>query len=305
METVKTITPITPLAPEEIEKVSASVQTRKLHRTATIIKDKALLATLANDLITKGLDGVEAKNGFWALCSVEKMDSVGDIIVVDGIESELDAANGRYLPLLPSHLMRMPDGSAAEIGRIEALVKTMVDGVPALAMYFTFALDEAGEPIDDLVRGYYKRYTLGYSNTFSVGMEALGEPEPIRNAGFKFGRTKLYEVSCVAVPANSGAIGLTRAKEDIDLINTLVAKIDTLTEVITKMQGNVDNINIAIDGSFVKAFKPLEDRLDMLESSIVAKQAKVKVKAPEVKAETVDTEAIKAMLEAVVKKYQK
>ncbi len=274
----------------EVE-LKAAVAPKKLHRTATMIVDKAKIAELNGQLPIQK-DGDKPRNGFWALASVEmpQGDSDGDIIVVGGIQADLDPETGKYVPLLPSHMMKMPDGKAAEIGRIERLVKTQVDGVPALAMYFTFALDEAGQPIDDLVGSYYKRYTLGYSNSFSVGMDCLSEPEPIKGGGWKFNSTKLLEVSAVSIPANSGALGITRSKADEDQVLALITKCH---ELLSKMN---------ISEEFTKAFKPLEDRLDILEAGLVAKADTV-VEQPQPSKDK-DSDLVKE-LDRVLSKYAK
>lgn len=246
-----------------------TLEAKKVHKTAHVVSDEALLKELNKVLpVQKDAEAgdIKGKNGFWALASVEKEDSDGDVVVIEGIEYNMDPEKGQFLPLLPSHLMRLPSGHAAEIGRIERFLKTKIDNVPVLAFYFTFALDAQGNPLDELVASYYKRYLNNYCNTFSVGMDVL-EAEEIPGAGYKFTKTKLFEVSCVSIPANNGAVGLTRSKEDeqaiSDALDALTKKIDALTEFLQKMD---------VDASFTKAFKPLEDRLDSLESSIVVKQ---------------------------------
>lgn len=233
-----------------------------IKKHAGVVTDKALINELNKTLPVSKAEG-GAHNGFWALVSVEKEcgDEDGDIICVDGIEADLNPDVGRYLPVLPSHMRKLSDGMAPEIGRIECLRKTSFENAPALAMYFTFALDEKGNPIDQLVKSYYDRYRLGYSNAFSVGMKATSEPIKLAKGGFKFGKTKLYEVSCVSIPANPDALGLTRSKEQED----------ELTKLVRDLQGAVKTIAESIPTAFKAAFEPLESRLDMLEAALVSK----------------------------------
>jgi hypothetical protein len=269
----------------EAEKPAEKQADKQKHYTATVIKDKAFLAELNKSLVTKE-DGKSAANGFWALASVERVDSDGDVIVVKGIQYDLNPEEGRYLPLLPSHMMKLPNAQAAEIGRIEKMVKTSYDGVPALAFYFTFALDEQGQPIDELVASYYKRYKLGYSNSFSVGMEALEEPERIKETGgFRFTSTKLYEVSAVAVPANPDALGLTRGANP------------ELEKLVKELSAKVDTLNTIIASEFVKAFKPLESRLDLLEATLVTGNDKGK--------ESIDPAVLMEEISKTLSKYNK
>lgn len=226
-----------------------------IKKTATLIKDAALLEELNKALPVQKDD--KPRNGFWALASVEDPngDEDGDVICVDGITSDLDPAAERYLPLLAGHQRKLPTGMAPEIGRIEMLQKTRFKDMPALAMYFTFALDESGVPVDDMVKSYYDRYRLGFSNAFSVGMESTGEPEKIAKGGFRYKSTKLYEVSSVSIGANQLAVGLTRAKDDEDellkLVKGLTAKVDGIGEELTKA---------------------IEERFDELESALEVKK---------------------------------
>lgn len=230
-----------------------------IKKTAHVITDVALLEELNASLpILK--EGAQPRNGFWALASVENPDgdSDGDVIVVDGITSDLNPEKGRFLPLLPGHKRKLDNGMAPEVGRIESLQKTKANGHPALAMYFTFALDEAGNPIDALVKSYYDRYRLGISNAFSVGMEATAQPEKIAKGGFRYKATKLYEVSLVSIGANADAVGITRGQDEEDemlrLVKAIAAKVEELK------------------GDVVKALAPFEDRFDTLEAALVTKQ---------------------------------
>ncbi len=262
--------------------------TKKFHKNFSTVTDKVLLAEL-NKTITKEK---QSENGYWAICSEEKVDSDGDIIMIDGITSDLDPENGRYIPLLPGHQRRLPDGKSPEIGRIEQLVKTTNGKNNCMAMYFTFALDDNGQPMDDLVASYYNRYKHKYLNTFSVGMDAIEQPIPLDTGGYKFTKTYLFEVSAVSIPANSGAVGITRSAEDEQedsemdkLIQTLtshiskletltshISKIETLTSHISKLEdlaNAIGSFNDTVKLSFKAAFEPLEARLDILESTLV------------------------------------
>lgn len=264
--------------------------TKKFHKNFTTVTDKTVLSEL-NKSLTKDKQG---DNGYWAICSEEKVDSDGDIIMVDGITSDLDPEKGRYIPLLPGHQRRLPDGKSPEIGRIEQLVKTTNGENPCMAMYFTFALDESGQPMDDLVASYYKRYKAGYLNTFSVGMDAIAQPIPLDTGGYKFTKTYLFEVSAVSIPANSGAVGITRSAEEehpekdeemsklIETLTSHISKLETLTSHISKLEtltshiskleelsGAIGNLGETVKLSFKAAFEPLEARLDILESTLV------------------------------------
>ncbi len=247
----------------------AHVAKSKVKTTATVITDAYFLSKLNATLPIR--KDTKPSDGYWAIASVENPagDSDHDIIMVKGIQANLDPANGRYLPLLPSHMRALPDAAAAEIGRIERLVKTEVDGVPALAMYFTFALDEDGKPIDALVEGYYKRYKLGYSNTFSVGMDVM-DFEPNKIGGFTYTKTKLLEVSAVSIPANDQAVGLTRAKEaDTEILT----KLSEVMKAIELLEGKMAQNTLCLGDRIEKELKPFEDRLDSLEANIVVQKA--------------------------------
>ncbi len=194
-----------------IDSIVKEVKSYKKSIITKSICDKKLIKSFNEQLsITK--DEELSSNGFWAYVTKEQIDSDGDLILVDGITSELDAENGIYPPLLPSHQRKLPDASSPQIGRIERLLKVEVDGIKHMVMYATWALDEKGEPVDSLVKSYYSRYKLGYANFFSIGAEGL-EVEPLSNGGNKYLKTHIYEVSSVSIPANNGAIGLTRSDE--------------------------------------------------------------------------------------------
>jgi len=253
------------------EDMVAEPKHKKVHKTFNVLKNKKDIAAL-NTLINKSAEE-NTVNGFWAVASLEKADSDGDIISIDGIESNLDAANGVYLPLLAGHKMSLPDGSPPEIGRVEQLLKTTIGGLKALCMYFTFALDENNEPMDDLVAKYYKRYKSGYASTFSVGMESLDEPQRIPQGGYMFNRTNLFEVSAVAIPANDGARALTRSAEE-----------DTSHKEVVKHLMDIK-----------ETFKTFEARLDTIEATMGGEEPE------EEKVETVDTKSKKVDLSNIVK----
>ncbi len=222
---------------------------KKILKTSVPIVDAATLAEL-NLLLSPELqkaanDGDRPRNGFWAYASVEKPDgdSDGDIIEVAGIECAISASDQCYLPLLPGHQRKLASGHAAEIGRIEMTQKTKCKDMSALAMYFTFALKDDGEPMDDLVKGYYERYKAGYCNAFSVGMEATAEPVKIPGKGFRFPKTKLYEVSMVSIGANDAAIPITRGSDDEVL--TLLKSQATMLKLMEKRIGDMaDDIDV-------------------------------------------------------------
>lgn len=261
-----------------------------IKKTAHIITDADMLAELNASLPI--LKEGKAHNGFWALASVENPegDSDGDVIVVDGIASDLNPEKGRFLPLLPGHKRKLDNGMAPEVGRIEMLQKTKANGHPALAMYFTFALDEQGNPIDALVKSYYDRYRLGISNAFSVGMEATSKPEKLEKGGFKFKNTKLYEVSLVSIGANADAVGITRGQDEED----------ELVKLVKAIAAKVDSIGAEVS----KALEPFEDRFDTLEAALVTKKAETRTITP-VEPSTSITDGLRdlaARLEARTKK---
>ncbi len=238
-----------------LSKEMPKLAPKKKSMIATVIKDKKILLS-----ITKSIKKAVSEDGYWALATVQDYDRDGDLVMVDGIQHDLDVEHEKYLPLLPAHQRSLANGSAPEIGRIDAMMPLEIDGKKALAFHFEFALDEQGEPIDDLVRSYYKRYKLGFSNSFSVGMEVLeAENKQNDHGGYTFTKTHLYEVSAVAIPANAGAVGLTRSLET----DTLVAEIrDSLIKALK------DTIQTEVK----KGLECLNTRLDMIEADYVAMQ---------------------------------
>ena len=172
-----------------------------------------------NKDMKKAIDNpvTDTVNGFYALASVEDEagDSDGDIISIAGITSDLNPEEGKYLPVLAAHHSVLENGKPPIIGRIEKLIKTTYKDMPALCMYFTFALNEKGEPLTPLVKEYYDLYKHGYQTAMSVGMDPIGKSEDLPHlGGRKYYKTKLYEVSLVSIGANSHAHAITRSKDE-------------------------------------------------------------------------------------------
>jgi len=249
-------------------------------KTSTPIIDGDVLAELNKSLpehLQKAMADTERpRNGFWAYASVEDPagDMDGDIIDVAGIECDLSPSDQRYLPLLGSHLRKLPDGGLPQLGRIEMTQKTKYKDMSAYAMYFTFALKEDGTPINARVAEHYEAYKAGYCNAFSVGMEATSEPVKIKDKGFRYPKTKLFEVSMVGIGANAHALGVTRGAEGQAEQDEVAAKLlETIAENFEKMDKWTKDMR-----------KFIEDRFDDLEGTIavqkVAKPAPV-AKAPD------------------------
>ncbi len=267
---------------------------------AKMITEPEVLKELSGQDIIVKEDG-KVKNSFWALVSVEdpQGDRDGDIIRVAGITYDLNPEKGQYIPLLAGHQRKLADGSPPEFGRIEELKKFTYNAMPALAMRFSFALNDDGTPMDDLVAKYYKRYTKGYWNTFSVGMESTSDPIRMSSGGRDFTETHLFEVSGVSIPANKHAIGLTRSDSDEgmdyeaafdNLHNQLCDHIskgfDNMhNQLVDHISKTYDNNNNALVDLVSKFFGGFESRFDLLESSLVANQKEDK---PESKPEESD-----------------
>jgi uncharacterized coiled-coil protein SlyX len=262
----------------------------KITKTYSVIKD------VPSDLIEKAGDMPQKlpEGGLWAYATVEVPDTSGDIVRVDGIDySAYHNPPSTKLKILAQHIKVLPDGTPPVIGRVEAFVKTVTKtGEKALAFYMTWAtqkvkkVSEDGvesevEEVTPLARSYKNLFDTGYLDSFSIGAGVI-ERESIKNAGWDYKATSLAEISAVTVPANSKA-NVIRALEDelgehLDKVAVLETKIVDQESVIKSLTEKVEGAckqNIDVESRLVtaldKKLDALNERLDFLEASIVAK----------------------------------
>jgi len=174
----------------------------------------------------------------WAVATREVVDEDGDIVRVAGIDLSAHRPQSP-IKVLAQHLRGLPDGSPPVLGRVEEFRRTMIDGAPALIFRMSWAVDLDGK-VTPLASKYKDLYDGGYLDSFSIGASVL-EAKPIKGKGSDYVRSKLREISCVTLPANSDAIVLraihSRLGDCIDgrcATDSLLQSLDRLQKAMEK-----------------------------------------------------------------------
>ena len=190
----------------------------------------------------------KADNGFMrAIITAEIPDADGDIVVVDGITW------GRYneanpLPVLSSHLRKLPDGKPPQVGFSPRLIKTktVIDGeaVPVVVMEWQW-LDT------ELAKEWQEVATKTGRLSFSIGA-IVHAGEPIENdgmiEGFRFTSTELTEVSVVTIPANPTALSIKTATETTEVKEEQINnQFDKINELLSKLASSCDALEARLD----------------------------------------------------------
>jgi hypothetical protein len=258
------------------------------------IKDDAIIKSLTKDLSNP--DDV-----LCAYASVEIVDTVGDVVVIDGIDwSTYHNPPDRYLKVLAGHWLSLengllPTGEPPIIGRVEQFLKTAVnvDGAPtpALAFAMTWAKDGDGT-ITPLAQKFKDLYDGGYLEGFSVGMLAARDAqERIRETGgVRYTKSLLMEITATGIPANALATVMKTFGKSFDASRILVEQLDSLQKQVSALSKTIEeSVSRNISGDIVEGLRvsvvdmqksltekldAQEARLDGIEASIVATSAK-------------------------------
>ena len=209
--------------------------------------------------IAKSDDGI-----LRAVITAEIPDSDGDVVVVEGMKwPRYDESNP--LPVLSSHLRKLPDGRPSQIGYATKIYRTVASvkgqSVPAVVMEWQWLDTELAREWKEVAR---KMGRL----SFSIGASVL-EAQPIEKngsvEGFRFSSTELTEVSVVTVPANPAALSMKEStgtdamtKEQID---TLIKGIDRIDE-LCKGYEKIDDALVQL----MSTVEAIETRLDEIAS---------------------------------------
>lgn len=263
--------------------------------TDTLNKLKTMQAHLVKEL-TAGMKQAELQEGedMLGIASVEIQDSDGDVILIDGIDfSKYHAPPKRHIKMLASHMGSLPSGEPPIIGRVERFFNTTVEAngqeVKALAFAFSFARDEEGE-LTPLANAY-KRLMPKYLDSFSVGIMVDKWEERKESGGYNVTKSSLFEISAVAIPANSEANVIKAIKKVFEEEKIEVPEVEKAVEEapiedkIEQKEVEVDEIvedsNTSTDDNeeikdFISAhFSVLESRMDSIEATLaVMSQAK-------------------------------
>jgi hypothetical protein len=256
-------------------------------------------ARLHEDAIVKELtkDITNADDLLVAFASVEVTDSVGDVVVIDGINTDEYHApeRGVHLKILGGHLVTAPDGTPPIVGRVERLMKTVVNinGQPTPALVFAMSYAKDGEGhLTQLAKQFKDLFDGGYLDSFSVGLLVKNAERIKETGGLKYNETCLYEISAVSVPANSLA-NVLRAMDTfgksfdasrviIEQLDSVQKALETLAQKVNEDEARntlgdvVEGLRTAIEGmnkSITEKLDSQEGRLDGIEASLVAKSA--------------------------------
>jgi len=238
--------------------------------------------------------------GFWAYCSRETEDTVGDIVRQDGLDfSEYHRPDdGVYLKILAQHVHSLPDGKAAVVGLVKDVVKTVSPYkgkmVKATAIYIEWLRDPATGALLELAAHYKQMVDAGGIDQTSVGM-MVTDYTVMQAGGMDIKRATLHEVSLVSVPCLSSATliktlkekgyevddtALTVASETDELLKKLLVKMDETPEspyaTASVIEECVSRTVSALLEPLIKSHIDLTilltgalDRLDTLESALV------------------------------------
>ncbi len=191
-----------------------------------------------------------------AVITAEIADAEGDVVEVGGIEwPRYNAENP--LPVLSSHLRKLPDGKPPIVGFATKLYRgeTVADGkrVPAVFMEWEWAETE-------LAHEWKSVYARAGRLSFSIGA-SVKKAEPIekdgRIEGFRYVETELTEVSVVTIPANPSALSARESTKAIEDMTENLAK--QITEALNKQESLINELASSLDA--------IETRIDELATS--------------------------------------
>jgi len=226
-------------------------------------------------------------DGLWAYASVEVVDTAGDVVVIDGIETETyHNPPSSYMKITAQHDMELADGTPPIIGRVERFLTTQMDVegklTPALAFYMTWAKD-GNKAITPLAQKYKDLFDGGYMDSFSVGL-IVTEYEDNDEGGLNLTQSSLYHIGAVTVPCNPLAnvvktIEQIKSEKKIQHLELTLGKLASQFDELVKQNNEaIKNNANEVDTKTSEIAKKLElitDRLDYVEAGVVTKSATV------------------------------
>lgn len=255
----------------------------------------------------------EVPADLYAFASVEIPDTVGDIVMIDGISTDpYHNPPKRHLKILPQH-----NNSALPIGRVEQFYRVeTVDqsNNPCKALMFgmTWACDGDGKITED-AKKYKDLFDGGYLDSFSVGMMVM-DASANDFGGYDILDSSLYEVSAVTIPANAeanvikhieDALGEKIIKTEQPKKKSINETVSELNTVLANLDGKVSSLpteekmnelHAKLDGVVqqMKSFDSLIERLDSLESTLAVMSTTLS-RATDSRKDEIDAKAIKAI----------
>jgi hypothetical protein len=227
--------------------------------SATIVKTGHIVKELP--------EGIEkaSDDSLWAIATVEKEDEDGDIVRVDGMDLSSHRPDSP-IKILAQHLRKLPDGTPPIIGRVEEFKRATLNkgagATKALLFRMSWAKDGSGK-VTDLASKYKDLADGGYFDSFSIGANVL-DSKPLKNKGSDFIKTRLREISGVTIPANADATMLRALEDKLG---------DQLERDWHKesFNGLMSALHEYFGKTFAEQFTTIQNRLDDIESAIVAK----------------------------------
>lgn len=253
-------------------------------------KTKSLFLPMVKDLpAALSVKKQNDENGFWAWATREIVDSMGDVVRVDGIDlSTYHNPPETHLKILAQHLRSLPDGTAPVVARVTDYAKTVMPYmgkmVKCLGLYCEWLRDDKGAMLP-LAAHYKQMKDSGGIDSVSVGMivnecqRRMGEDgKPTDDYGLDITSSTLYETSLVTVPANAGASFVRAVSElgygvDASLIDkneSIPSWVKMLAEksAMEGLAGTMANLHNCLKEVHGMC-KSNSERLDTLESAMV------------------------------------
>lgn len=157
-------------------------------------------------------------NGAWVWATREIVDSVGDVVRVDGVDFSLyHNPPESSLKILAQHLRDLPDGKAPVVGVVDQVVKTTTtykgESVRGIAVHFKWLRNAAGELLE-LAKHYKEMVDAGGIDSVSVGLivNEFDGYEP--TGGLDITSSSIFELSLVTIPANAAATAIKSLIDD-------------------------------------------------------------------------------------------
>jgi hypothetical protein len=203
-----------------------------------------VIAELTLD-ITKAAEGEDIDK--WAFATVEVKDLQDDIVRVAGMNLAKHT-DERPIQIRCDHRQDVGQDGFPVVGKVVKFVrttyKTASGSVPAIAFGMKFAPTQFGQTMKSLYDGRYM-------TDFSIGAKAEEKPKPLKDGRYDWDKTNLHEISACLDGANQHAQAINRA--------------------LGIEQPDLDAIKQLLDTKFTDINKYITERLDGIESAIVAK----------------------------------
>ena len=189
-----------------------------------------------------------------ALITAEIPDADGDVVVVKGMSwPRYNETNP--LPVLSSHLRKLPDGKPPQVGFAKVIYAgTAVikgESVPAVFMEWEWLDTELAREWRQVAEKAGRlSFSIGASVTEAETIEKNGKIE-----GFRYLVTELTEVSVVSLPANPVALSIKAEREtdeqeeqmNMEQINILIERFDRIEAALTDSASAIDAIENRLD----------------------------------------------------------